>query len=275
VTIDETQERAWWPEWCDGNRTLLFEGGDKQSDKSQTIYSVAYESGQAAIPSKITWSGFPMLGVPRCANRISKVSTSARMSLESESWQLHYFDLRRPNDHSPVGDGFLPFGGYVSYSGDDSWLALMHKDNDTDPFYRILQIQWSDPQRTIDMPLDPRVYSAMYPSISPITGQIAYACELEPETRREPGSWGLCLQDANGQDFRILESVGLTTGLREGYNRFHVFTPRWSSDGRWIAYASPKDGDWDVYLYLLEQGIEFNLTQSLTGDQFQPSWSKP
>ena len=38
---------------------------------------------------------------------------------------------------------------------------------------------------------------------------------------------------------------------------------------------SPKDGDWDVYLYLLEQGIELNLTQTLSGDQFQPSWSKP
>jgi Tol biopolymer transport system component len=85
----------------------------------------------------------------------------------------------------------------------------------------------------------------------------------------------LCLQDANGQYFRIIDSVGFTTGLREGYNRFHVFTPRWSADGRWIAYASPKDGDWDIYLYLLEQGIELNLTQSLTGDQFQPSWSKP
>ena len=275
VPIDETQERAWWPEWCDGNRTILFEGGDKQSENSQTIYSVPYQPGQAAVPSKFTWSGFPMLGVPRCANRTPRVATSARMSLESESWQLHDFDLSKPNDHSAVGDGFLPFGGYVSFSGDDSWLALMHKDKDTDPIYRLIQVPWNDPQKTIDMPLDPRVYTAMYPSISPVTGQIAYACELEPETRREPGSWGLCLQDANGQDFRILESVGLTTGLHEGFNRFHVFTPRWSADGRWIAYASPRDGDWDIYLYLLEQGIEFNLTQALTGDQFQPSWSKP
>jgi hypothetical protein len=197
------------------------------------------------------------------------------MSLESESWQLHYFDLSRPNDHTPVGDGFLPFGGYVSFSGDDSWLVFMHKDKDTDPIYRIIQFQWGDPQNTRDMTLDPRVYSAMYPSISPVTGQIAYSCELEPETRREPGSWGLCLQSANGQDFRVVEQVGLTAGLREGYNRFHVLTPRWSADGRWIAYASPKDGDWDIYLYLLEQGIEINLTQALTGDQFQPSWSKP
>jgi serine/threonine protein kinase len=275
VPMDENQERSWWPEWCNGNKTLLFESGDKQTDASQTIYSVTYEFGQAAKPVKITWSGYPMLGVPRCANRNPGATTSARLSLESESWQLQFFDVNRPNDHSPVGDGFLPFGGYVTYSGDDSWMALMHKDKESDSVYRILQFQWNNPQKTIEMPLDPRVYTAMYPSISPATGQIAYACELEPETRREPGSWGLCLQDANGQDFRILESVGFTTGLREGFNRFHVFTPRWSADGRWIAYASPKDGDWDIYLYSLEQGIEFNLTQSLTGDQFQPSWSKP
>jgi Tol biopolymer transport system component len=153
-------------------------------------------------------------------------------------------------------------------------MALMHKEKDTDSTYRILQVQWIDPQKYIDMPLDPRVFNAMYPSISPVTGQIAFACELEPETRREPGSWGLCLQGANGQDFQILDAVGLTPGLRAGYNRFHVFTPRWSADGRWLAYSSPKDGDWDIYLYLLDEGIEFNLTQSLNGDQFQPSWSK-
>jgi hypothetical protein len=60
VPIDEQQERAWWPEWCDGNRTILFEGGDKQSEKFQTIYSVPYDP-LGAIPAQIS-GGFPMRG---------------------------------------------------------------------------------------------------------------------------------------------------------------------------------------------------------------------
>ena len=275
VPVDETQERAWWPEWCDGNRSLLFEGGDRQSESFQTIYTTAYNAAETGAPRPLSWSDFPMLGVPRCANRSSLALASASLDGESGNWQLHSFNLHEPDDPNLVGDGFLPFGGYASFSGDDSWLVLMHKEKATDQAYRLLQFKWSDPRETVDLPLAQGVYSAMYPSISPLTGEVAYACELQPETTRELGSWGLCLQDVNGQSFRVLEQLGLTTGLRQGFNRFHVFTPRWSADGRWIAYASPKDGDWDIYLYLVEKDIEFNLTQALTGDQFHPSWSKP
>jgi serine/threonine protein kinase len=279
VPVDETQERSWWPEWCDGNRTILFEAGDKQSESYQTIYKAPFDplAGVAAsdAPTPIEWSGYPMLGAPRCANRSPLALASARLDAEPGSWQLHSFDPRSPGSYQPVGDGFLPFGGYASFSGDDSWLALMHKDSPEDASYRLIQFQWRHPQQVSELPLDSRVYTAMYPSISPRNGQIAYACELQPETSRELGSWGLCLQDPNGGRFQILEQLGRTSGLRLGYNRFHVFTPRWSADGRWLAYASPKDGDWDIYLYLLEKDIEFNLTQALTGDQFHPSWSKP
>jgi serine/threonine protein kinase len=279
VPVDENQERSWWPEWCDGNRSLLFEAGDQQSESYQTIYIVPYDPATglagSGAPKPIEWSGFPMLGVPRCANRAPLAVASARLEADAGIWQLHSFDPRSPGDPNLVGDGFLPFGGYASFSGDDSWLALMHKDRPEDPSYRLLQFQWRHPGDVFELPLDPSVYAAMYPSISPRSGQIAYACELQPETTRELGLWGLCLQDANGEGFRILDQLGLTTGLRQGYNRFHVFTPRWSADGRWLAYASPKDGDWDIYLYLPEKNVEFNLTQALTGDQFHPSWSKP
>lgn len=275
VPVDETQERSWWPEWCDGNRVLLFESGDQQSERTQTIYLSDYPPTGAGGFRPVNWSDFSMLGVPRCANRSPLVLVSARLKGETNSWQLHRFDLRTPNQPQPVGDGFLPFGGYAAFSGDDSWLVLMHKDRPANTAYRLLQFQWADPRQVVELPLGPQVYSAMYPSISPTSGQIAYACELQPESTRELGAWGLCLQDVGGQGFRVLNQLGLTPGLRPGYNRFHVFTPRWSADGRWLAYASPKDGDWDIYLYLLERDLEFNLTQSLAGDQFQPSWSKP
>jgi serine/threonine-protein kinase len=279
VPVDEEQERSWWPEWCDGNRSLFYEAGDKQSERYQTIYIVPYDpaTGLAGVglPRPIEWSGFPMIGVPRCANQSSLAVASARLEQEAGSWQLHSFDARSPGNPELVGDGFLPFGGYVSFSGDDSWLSMMHKERSEDPYYRLYHFPWDNPEAAIELPLSPKVYAAMYPSISPINGQIAYACELQPETARELGLWGLCVQEINGNGFKILDQLGLTTGLRPGYNRFHVFTPRWSADGRWLAYASPKDGDWDIYLYLPEKDIEFNLTQSLTGDQFHPSWSKP
>ncbi len=274
MPIDEDQERAWWPEWCDGNRSLLFEGGDKQSDTFQTIYTIDYNAPELKTPRPIQWAGFVMLGVPRCSHQGDLVTATARQDLERNTWLLHQFHLDRPNNPLLVGDGFPAFGGNVSFSGDDRWGVLMHKEGENDQVFHLITIKWDDVEHPIDISTPASVYAAMYPSISPTTGEIAYACQISPDTRREAGSWGLCIQGPDGKNFRNLEQLGTTLGQRGNYNRFHVFTPSWSADGRWIAYGSPKDGDWDIYLYNLQRGIEFNLTQALGGDQFDPSWSK-
>jgi serine/threonine protein kinase len=275
VPIDEAQERAWWPEWCDGNRTLLFEGGDKESKSIQTIYIVNYTTPGLGEPKPIHWDGFVMLGVPRCSQRGDLVTATARQDLERNTWLLHQFRLDKPNYPLLVGDGYPAFGGNVSFSSDDRWSVLMHKEGEYDQVFQLITIQWDDPDHPVDVPTPASVYAAMYPSISPTTGEIAFACQLSPDTRREAGAWGLCIQEADGQNFRYLEQLGTTLGQRGFYNRFHVFTPSWSADGRWIAYASPKDGDWDIYLYNIQRNVEFNLTQLLGGDQFDPTWSKP
>ena len=67
--------------------------------------------------------------------------------------------------------------------------------------------------------------------------------------------------------------LGGTTRLKPQLT-IPAITPRWSPDGRWIAYAANSDGDWDIYLFNPESGVTINLTQDLPGDQFEPAWSK-
>jgi serine/threonine-protein kinase len=275
VPVDEMQERAWWPDWCDGNRLLVFEGGDKDGTTFQTIYIHHYDSPELEEPKPLQWEGFVMLGVPRCARQGGWGTATARREPDRNIWLLHQFNLDRPNNPLIVGDGYPAFGGNVSFSGDDRWSVFMHKEGEYDQVFRLVMIQWDDVRQPVDVPTPASVYAAMYPSVSPTTGEIAYACQVSPDTRREAGAWGLCIQEPDGKNFRWLKQLGTTLGQRGSYNRFHVFTPSWSADSRWIAYASPKDGDWDIYLYQLQSNIEINLTQSLGGDQFDPSWSKP
>jgi Tol biopolymer transport system component len=52
----------------------------------------------------------------------------------------------------------------------------------------------------------------------------------------------------------------------------HAITPSWSPDGRWIAFSSDMDGDWDIYAYSLSTGNIVNLTKDMDSDEFHPSW---
>ena len=48
--------------------------------------------------------------------------------------------------------------------------------------------------------------------------------------------------------------------------------PRWSPDGRRIAFNSDRDGNWNIYLYDLEQGVERRLTSD-PGQDLRPDFS--
>ena len=54
--------------------------------------------------------------------------------------------------------------------------------------------------------------------------------------------------------------------------------PTWSPDGAWIAYQSSNDGDFEIYVVMVEQALQGNsgfnplqLTDSQAGDLW-PSW---
>ncbi len=49
--------------------------------------------------------------------------------------------------------------------------------------------------------------------------------------------------------------------------------PTWSPDGRWIAFASDRSGNWDIFLLELETGQLIQLTDD-PGDDTEPDWSR-
>ncbi|MGD8377165.1 MAG: protein kinase [Acidobacteriota bacterium] len=64
---------------------------------------------------------------------------------------------------------------------------------------------------------------------------------------------------------RKVEALSLPPGLKS--------SPTLSPDGRWLAYASPVAGKWDLYLARLGEGTAVNLTAVRPGNHAQPSFS--
>lgn len=265
VPPDEKGNIAWWPDWCDGNRTIYFEVQKTGQTEWQGVSYVPFGQGGAA-PVSLDW-GFDKLGVPRCSHSGSVGLVSALKSWKNNDWSLYRFELANPNMPSIVGDGFA-FAGNASWSADDSWIAFMRRAPGATDFSLVRLDMRSYQAEDLGMPADYR--EAKYPSVSPTTGEIAFACFNGSE-------WHLCAMSSTGKDGRrILSGWGAVNGKRtDNMPTIPPLTPSWSPDGRWIALAIQLDGAWDVYLFQVEKNILVNLTQALSGNQFQPSWSKP
>lgn len=267
VPTDGTHDIAWWPDWWKGNSILFFEAQDSRRPDFQTIYLEVIDDGMP--PQAIFLPGFSKLGVPRSAHRNTQMLVSGLRSAGGSSWELHLVDINSWASLQAVGGDGFPFSGNASWAMDDSWAVFMHYESARRVF--ALYYCYANDFYTISsFGVPAEVVSAKYPSISPKDGRVAYACDLG-------GSWGLCLQNPDGSGFLPLyKSLGAASGARGGSRPvIPGITPSWSPDGRWLAFASQKDGDWDVYLYGIEWNIELNLTQDMPGDQFQPAWSKP
>jgi TolB protein len=94
-----------------------------------------------------------------------------------------------------------------------------------------------------------------YPSYSPDGKKIAYASRVN-------GEWEIFVADANGSN-----PVNLTN------SKAADIQPAWSSNGRYIAFVSKRDHDWDeIYVMNADGTGQRRLTKNDTLDD-SPSWS--
>ncbi|HEX2622241.1 MAG TPA: hypothetical protein VHL11_18915, partial [Phototrophicaceae bacterium] len=104
-----------------------------------------------------------------------------------------------------------------------------------------------------------------------IASPIPTATQL-PEALAARGSVAFTVR-SNGQDDLF------TVGVGDGRNPIRITNgagderdPVWSPDGRKLAYASNKDGNWDLYIYDLISGSTERMTLDLAF-QGAPAWS--
>lgn len=91
------------------------------------------------------------------------------------------------------------------------------------------------------------------PSWSPDGTKIAFKCYN--------GGANICIINADGSGLRRITSEGANT-----------HEPDWSPNGQYIAYASKKDGDWEVYVIRPDGTGRRQLTSNSVDDNY-PSWS--
>ncbi len=248
---------AWWPDWCDNDRTLLFEAQVSRSGSPQTIYSVPSDFSNQAYP----WQNMPQeLGVPRCSNNDSAtVLYGARESI----WNIYKTQIYSPTplDNKITFDTSL--SGYPSWSGGNDWFVYMHFNGS---IYSLFKFDFST-QRSAQLP-DFGHNETRYPAVSPTTNQVAFACADQ--------NWNLCITDANFSDVAVVvkDLVPWKTYPQVDNIAVPQVTPWWSPDGQWIAYSRYTNNHYQIFLYSLQARRSFNLTGSWGGDQFEPNWSK-
>jgi Tol biopolymer transport system component len=72
--------------------------------------------------------------------------------------------------------------------------------------------------------------------------------------------------------YRVDTLTGIGTALLQ--SRFYLGQPKWSPDGRWMAYVDSRNGGDDIALYDLERGVFRSITNG--GDRdWSPIWRPP
>jgi hypothetical protein len=261
VLNDGDYTLAWWPDWCENNQAIYFEGQklDGKQVTAQTVYSVHLESGGNATPLSLPMDNGNKLGVPRCSNMGKSILYSMYNTVTSK-WEMYRYDFSSAAK-TQIGAQFR-FAGYSSWFLDDSWVVYMALGDDGQ--FHLFNMAWATNQtRQVAQPADLNV--AKYPSVSR-NGEVAYACS------KGKGSNHLCITDRSGNAH--VEIKNLVADNSRPLMQIPEISPSWSPDGNWIAYSSNKNGNWDIYLYSPSLKIEFNLTASLPSNEFEPSWSK-
>jgi dipeptidyl aminopeptidase/acylaminoacyl peptidase len=78
-------------------------------------------------------------------------------------------------------------------------------------------------------------------------------------SNRDGGQWRIYVMNADGTNARRLSSGPMD------------LTPTWSPDGNWIAFASTRGGQFDIWMVDIHGG---NLTQITKTGGDHPSWTR-
>ncbi len=146
----------------------------------------------------------------------------------------------------------LPFEQMIgpTFSPDGQQIAFIGSTGEQSDLY-MMQLDGSGLRR-----LTNDLYGDAQPSWSPDGRHIAFASERGPQTDMDLirfGKWRISVLDLASGDVEVLPG-------QAGRN----INPQWSPDSRSIAYVSDRSGTANIYLYDLEDGLHYQLTNVYT-----------
>jgi TolB protein len=255
ITDPSGADQDWWPTWCNHGSEIIFERGDHQrGSTSQTLYSVSLsrpfgEQLWPYVPRNVLMTGHPI------CNRSSTYVAFSSVAPGENYFKIWLADLRG-GDSYLFADFFER--GTLDFSPDGRTVVFSAYGADG---FRVYTAEVNNPSSAVEITLS-GITGPNFPTWSPDGTKLAFTCRIG-------GEGGLCVSDSNGANLRVI-----VPDARIDANRTDLLlnAPTWSPDGKWIAFSSNTDGDWDIYIIRPDGTGILNITKDWTSHEFHPSW---